>query len=132
MKKQKGTTLIEALVAITVIVIGLLALYSAIISGMTINLKAKHKAIAYNIGAQEMEIIRNEDFTSLSNRTDDPFIGTITDLDKLPQGTGQLTISDYGGTSDIKQVIIKVLWQEMGQQKNITLTTLVYKEGLNQ
>ena len=129
---KKGTTLIELLIAIAVIVIGLLALYSAIVTGMTLNLKAKHRAIAYNVGAQEMEILRNTAFSSLTDRADGPYIGTVSGLTQLPTGMGQLTIQNYSGNPDIKQINIKVLWQESGQPKNITLTTLIYKEGLNQ
>jgi len=131
-KLKKGTTLVELLMALAVISIGLLALYSAIIFGMTIHLKIKHRNLAYNMGGKEMEIIRNTAFTSLSLQNEGPFIGSFPEMSQLPHGEGLLTISPYQGNGDIKQIEIKVRWQEFGEQKDIKLSTLVYKEGLNQ
>ena len=132
MKTKKGTTIVEVLVAIAVLTIGLLALYEAIISGMRFNLKAKHRSIAYNVSSQEREILRGTSFASLNNQTEGAFLGTVSGLDKLPQGVDKLTIENYEGSSDIKKITIKVQWQESKQSKEVKITTLIYKEGLNQ
>jgi prepilin-type N-terminal cleavage/methylation domain-containing protein len=128
---KKGLTLIEILVAVSITAIIVLSLYGALVYGMAINLKTKHKAIAYHAASQEMEILRNTPFSTLTNQTDGPFIGEVDDLDKLPSSLGKLTIENYGGSSDIKKVTIKVIWQEKGGQKEVQLVTLISKGGLN-
>lgn len=129
---KKGMTLIEVLVAVSITIVTLLSLYGTLTYGMAINTHTKNKTVAYNVASQEMEILRTTAFSSLSNQSAGPFIGTVQDLDKLPSSSGKLTIEDYQSDSKIKKITIQVLWRESGSQKNIKLVTLISKEGLNQ
>ena len=128
---KKGLTLVEILVAVSITAIVLLGLYGVLTYGMTINLKTKNKAVAYHIASQEMEILRDISFPTLTNQTNGPFLGTVEDLDKLPSSEGKLTITDYQGNTNIKEVTIRVLWKERGSQKEVKLVTLIGKGGLN-
>ena len=128
---KRGLTLIEILVAVSITAVTLLALYGVLTYGMRISLRTKHKTIAYHAASQEMEILRATPFSSLTNQTDGPFIGTVFDLNKLPSSQGKLTIENYEGSTEIKKVTIRVLWQEGGSQKEATLVTLISKGGLN-
>lgn len=46
-------------------------------------------------------------------------------LNSLPNGTGNITISDYLGDVNIKSISAEVQWSEKGLLKSTTLTTLI-------
>lgn len=125
-------TLVEILVALSITVVSVLALYAVFTSSMRINLHTKYKATAYHIASQEMEIIRSTAFSSLSNQNKGPFIGTVSGLEKLPSPTTELTIENYQGDSNIKKVTVDVSWQQETTSKKVNLVTLVSRQGLNQ
>lgn len=118
------------LVAISVTMIGILGLYSVFIYAINMNIASKHKSIAYHLASQEMEILRNTDYTVLNNQTEGTFLGTISGFDTLPSSSGKLTIENYGASADIKKISIKVIWQERGSQKQVDLNTLISRFGM--
>ena len=130
-KVKKGMTLVEILVALSIVVISVLALFSVFTFGITLNLHNKYKATAYHIAQQEMEIIRSNSFYDLTNQDKGNFIGTVSGLDKLPSATAELTIEDYEGNVNIKKVVVDVSWAEKTKIRTVSLVTLVSRQGLN-
>lgn len=73
-----------------------------------------------------MENLRNTAFGSL------PPSGPLadSDLSRLPGGSASLSISDYGSSSLIKDLIVTISWEESGVTKDVTLQTLISQGGI--
>lgn len=52
-------------------------------------------------------------------------------LNDLPAGQGKLTIQDYLSDPNVKEILVKVTWQEKGQNKEVNLRTLIGKYGVH-
>lgn len=52
-------------------------------------------------------------------------------LYELPQGEGYLTVEDYEGDPNIKNILVTVRWQGANKQKEIKLQTLISKYGIH-
>lgn len=129
---QSGVTFIELIIAVGVLTVGILTLYLVIIYGVSINRKSKNLALSYEIANREMETVRNTPYANLINQTDGNFYSGNTDLDKLPSGTGALTIENYQDSDEIKKIIVEVSWQELSIIKTTTIVTLATVGGINQ
>jgi len=79
---EDGFTLIEALVAMVVLTIGILSIYSMQISAIQGNSKASHVTIASNWAAERIEQIMSTPYDDL--------------LDTDGDGTGQDTVAPFG------------------------------------
>jgi len=66
-RKSRGFTLIEVLVAICILVIGMLAVLSALVTTMEQNLNNLSMDEAVRIAEQQMNQLRNTSFTGLTN-----------------------------------------------------------------
>lgn len=131
--QNKGTTFVELIIAVGVIGVALLSLILVIIYGIKVNRQAKLLTLSYEIAGKEMETLRNTPFTNLINQTNGPFYSDAnTDLAKLPNGSGNLTIRNYEGSTQIKEIIINISWDNLGQNKTTTFTTLITSGGINQ
>jgi prepilin-type N-terminal cleavage/methylation domain-containing protein len=131
-KQNRGVTFIELIIAVSVLSIGILGLYLVIIFGIGVNREAKYLALSYEIANREIETVRNTSFTDLVNQTDGNFYSGNADISKLPSGSGTLTIENYEGNDKIKEIIVKVTWQEQNTTKTTTVTTLATEGGINQ
>jgi len=132
MKKYFAFTLVEVLITVAVIAIAILALYGILTFGITMNLRTKYKTIAYHCASSEMEILRDTPFASLTIRTNGSCIGTISDLNKLPSGSCRLTIQNYTfDKPDLKQATINISWKQGTENKQVQMSTLITKGGLN-
>ena len=65
--RQRGFTLIEAIVALTVLLIGALATCSAFVVGSRFNAHSEDRTIAANIAQLKMEEIKNTYYLSIVN-----------------------------------------------------------------
>ncbi|MFH1366715.1 MAG: hypothetical protein ABIH38_01855 [Patescibacteria group bacterium] len=52
-------------------------------------------------------------------------------LNDLPSGQTKLTIQDYGGSADVKEIIAKIQWQDNNRTRQVSLTTLISKYGVH-
>lgn len=127
---QKGFTLIEMIVTIAVTSLVLVMILGTILFTIKVNLRTRHRTLAYQILEQEVEIVRNTPFENLQNQTAGVFLDTVSEVSNLPSGTGTLTIEDYAGQSTIKQVTADISWLEGDSPKTISLTTLVSRGGI--
>lgn len=122
---KRSFTIVEVLVAITVFALAMLMIFSVIIAGISINLKAKRKAIASYIAQKGMEEIRNTPFESLNSKE--------VDASGLPSGKEKWTFSPYENEpfDKIKKAEVRVEWSEGGTTKSVKYETLITNGGLN-
>lgn len=77
--KNVGYTIIESIVAIGLVGLFIL-IYSASYTAITSNQFLKHKSLAYNLAAEELEALRSTPFAKITNRTNGNFIETAYKL----------------------------------------------------
>lgn len=126
-RKASGFTLIETVISLFLII----AIITILLTTSSVQF-ASHgsnlQGVATKIASRQIETLRKTGFGQL------PASGTFADPDlaKLPQGSAQQTVTDYGSPPDpdIKQVTIQVNWVVGGAPREIRLETLIYKNGL--
>lgn len=129
--KNQGNSLIEVLVAITVIGIGLLSVYAIFTLNLRATTRANHMSTAYQLMNKKMEEVRSTEFNSLA-------VGTTTQtITSLPSGSQTTTIATYtpqGGSPDanLKKVTVQVSWQERQANQQVAESTLVTPGGINE
>jgi hypothetical protein len=117
-----GFTLLEGLIAaglLAAVVLVFLSIWIMVIAGE----RSQHLVIAHHIASKKIDILRQTDFISLpgSGPFSDP------DLNQLPGGTAELSISDYLGTPDMKQVRVTISWLESNATRTYDLYTVIAK-----
>lgn len=124
--KRSGFTLIEILIIVFII-----AILGTILLTTSGTLSQRHnsnlQSRAAKVASKEIERLRNLNFASL------PGTGSVTgdpDLSKLPSGTALRTVTNYQGSSQIKQVNVTVTWQVNGNDRQISMETLIYQYGI--
>jgi len=122
---RPGFTLVE--IIITLFVIMILSVILLTTSGtVTQRFKVNLQSTAAKIASKEVERLRNIDYASL------PPTGSVsdTDLSKLPSGAATRTVTNYQSSTAIKQVNVTVTWQVNGANKQISMETLIYQNGI--
>jgi prepilin-type N-terminal cleavage/methylation domain-containing protein len=133
MKNSRGVTLIEVLISIAVIGIAFASIYLSFVYGIKTNIKAKNLTLSNQIVNKEMESVHQIPFSDLVNQTDGAFyLDLSTDLSKLNDGHGYLTIRNFGSDTKVKEIIVEVTWTEDAITKTTTAATLVTDGGINQ
>lgn len=128
-KNQKcgtGFSLIEVIIALAVLLLAI-SIFGVALSTTPLTKTSKNQNLAYHIAAKKIEDLRNTQFASL------PPSGAFSDpaLLNLPLASANLTISNYGGSSQIKQTTVTVSWNEGGTPRSVILETLISQGGLN-
>lgn len=121
-----GFSLVEVLIALVLITFTAFIFLKATDTLGRIG-KSNDQTVAFHIASRKIENLRGGSFDSI------PSSGSFTDsqLAKLPRGTALLTIANYQGNINTKQIEAKVSWYEQSIQKQVTLTTLISKDGLH-
>ena len=124
--KNQGFTLVEVLIAIgilTVVIVGLLQLF---VYCSTLAEAAGNTTLAVNETQNKMEEIRNHNFSTLAvDYASGGTPGNTFTLTSL-NGTGTITISQFGGSSSLLQTQINVSWQNKNSRNFSTaLTSLI-------
>lgn len=120
-----GFTLVEILIFLLLAAVFATTLLSS--AGNYFKTKiVNSETIATKIASHQIEALRNTDFNSL------PLSGSFSDpeLSKLSSSSANRTISNYQSDLDIKHVIVSVSWTENSIPQNVTLETLITKNGI--
>lgn len=132
-KAQQGVSLVEIILA--VIAIAFLSLLVASLP-TSINLinKNRHASLARDIASKEIENLRKQSFSNLSNGE---HAWTDSDLYTLPGGSAVYIIEDCPiaictSGEKVKEARVKVIWVESNEQKNVELVTLIGEGGVAQ
>jgi type II secretory pathway pseudopilin PulG len=80
-RREAGLSLVELMIALVVIAIAILALFSLIVSSSQVQQETREKTLAYNAARQKIEAMRGETFTEIyarynANTGDNPTTGT--------------------------------------------------------
>ena len=107
-KSQKGISLIEVMLAISILVI-------IVLGG------AKHSRVAVHLASQKLERLRADNNISIEL----PDGETIENIPLGDVSYDQTTVTEDWGT--YKKVEVTVRWMQMGKQRNVNMTTLYAK-----
>lgn len=123
---RKGFSLIETIIALAIVLVTL-TVFGVALGSLPLTKNARNQNLAYHIAAKKIEELRNTPFALL------PPSGSFSDagLTNLEAGTGTLSITNYEGASQIKDLVVIVSWLEGGAARNINLETLISENGLN-
>ncbi|UCF05382.1 MAG: prepilin-type N-terminal cleavage/methylation domain-containing protein [bacterium] len=128
-----GMTLVEVLVGMMIFAIGLLGLSRVTFQVMRANMQSRHTVVATNLAHQRMEQIMS------STR-----YGSITEANFPDEDYGQVNggASDYAiysrsvaiadslnslGNSVLKEITVRVEWNESGRTRNVELNSSISK-----
>lgn len=125
--REKGFSLIEVLIAMTILGILLMTLISVFIYGYTALSRTKQVALATQICQEEVERIRSMSFDDIV------VLGTTFTNDKLAglyNGQGSRAVESSVG-DDIKKLTVSVAWTYRGQELSKDVVTLITRMGVN-
>jgi prepilin-type N-terminal cleavage/methylation domain-containing protein len=125
--REKGFSLIEVLIAMTILGILLMTLISVFIYGYTALSRTKQVALATQICQEEVERIRSMNFDDIV------LLGTTYTNDKLAglyNGQGMRAVENSVG-DDIKKLTVSVVWTYRGQELRKDVVTLITRMGVN-
>ena len=112
---DRGFTLIEVLVAMSVFAIGILAIYAMQINAINGNTGARKRTEALSWAANQMEILKTAPFGTLANgqaaRGAYNLNWTVNDIDL-----------DNDGANDAKVISVNVSWQDRMRQRTGNLS----------
>ncbi len=121
---NRGFTLIEVLVSVSILV-AVLAFLDAAIRSLPVIRVAAHREIALAAAAQELEQVRADTYAAL------PPSGSFSDpqLSALPDASSSIAVTSFNAGT--KQVVVTVTWQEeYFGTSTIALATLITQGGL--
>ncbi len=131
LRGKRGFTIAEVLIAIIILTICVLALYSSLHVAFNLINDIRENIIASSIIQQEMESLRKTLFVSL------PLSGQSTfsndSLSSLYNASGTIKVDQYVD-ANIVRIVIAVIWYsrlETGKQKTKRVVTLIAKNGIN-
>ena len=118
-KSKKGTSLVEAVVAISVLSIIIVGSSLLFVSGQSyIDMRGRHR-IAAELAAQKLEELKAGNYNDITEgETEESF-----SLDDLPYTRSVATETRDGGL--YKKVQVTVSWQQIGKQRNVSLATFI-------
>jgi type II secretory pathway pseudopilin PulG len=132
---NSGFTLVEAVVAISILIIGILAIMQLFPQGMRVGRISKQMSVANNLAQAKME-------EELAKHYDDIGVGIIEPKAKVDSNPSSqfyiyerqtevdLVDADLNDSSQnigLKKITVSIWWQEKEQEKNITLQRLLTK-----
>ena len=131
MKKKNGFTIIETTVAIGILAVGLLAVVQVFPFGTKMTRISRHITVANNIAQGIMD-------EELDQAYEDMPVGTSAREKVSPNPNDpfyiyekEITVEYINGDLDysttdlgMKKIIVKIYWQEQGQQKQTQLATI--------
>lgn len=136
-KNQKGFSLVEAIVFSLIVVIVITTFYKTFVSGTKVLRDARAKIAAAQVANEQLETLRNVPYESLNstkivNDKTEPKSGiefrVITDIkyvnDIFDNGDG-----DTLKPNDYKIVRVDVIWKSSGQDKKISVNTIIAPPG---
>ncbi|MEC9488786.1 MAG: type II secretion system protein [Halanaerobium sp.] len=119
--KQQGFTLIEVIVAL--VLIALIFTAFAQVFGIVINANYKSKMMnnAINLAQSELEKFKQDDFNlgTVTTGVKEGIAGTS--FEKLVE-----IEEDYQDKLNVNKVTVTIYWQEKGEEKSFSLSTIIY------
>lgn len=125
--KETGFSLIEVLIAMSVLTVMALSLIGVLVHGLNLLARTKQVILATQICQEQIESIRNKPFDAVAN------LGPTYANDKLSallDGQGTQAIESSVG-SDIRKLTVSVAWNFHGQAMRKDVVTLITRAGID-
>jgi hypothetical protein len=125
---------------ISLLAIGMTGVFCLMAVGTDMNINTREQMLAYQAANAQMDFLRQQPYTTLTNVTNSSF-GTTSGavgyqaLTQLANSQGFYTIVNYNtGTDIVKQLTVTVNWSRKSSSRNrtVTVSTLASKVGLNE
>ena len=134
-KSQKGVSLIESLLVISVVSI-VVVLLANLPNAMNLINKSGHLSLAREIAAKQIEKKRSINYLNLVNGEAEITAGEDPRINSLPGGGGQVLVEDCDisvctQNEDVKQITVTINWKDNSKDQIFTLKTFIGEGGLN-
>lgn len=130
MSKRSGFTLIEQLVAATVMLVVFIAVTQAFIGIGVVNNRSNAQTQAVELMQQKLEVLRNTPYNNLPVGTTD-FTTEMDTFDSLKSPrTATITVTEVT-PSILKRVDISLSYTQSGRTRTVGTTTLIGLRGIN-
>lgn len=129
MRKFSGYTLIETLISIFFLAFCILFIISIFPTASTATKQAENLQIASSIAHQEMEVINNTYFSSISNFSGSYlYSGYRNGVNHTQNYIYNVTVSNISST--LKDVVINITWAELKKpNQSLNIETLIYNRS---
>lgn len=132
-EESAGFTLVEVIVATTLIVaiaVGILPLF---INSIAVNAEVKRKQIALKFAETKIEEYRTKSFGEILVAQPDPETDPAEtfSVPPLTSSKGEVFIYNYDLNDEIKEIKVEVTWQGRRGETNLDMSTLIGQKGLN-
>jgi prepilin-type N-terminal cleavage/methylation domain-containing protein len=116
---ERGVTLLELLVAITIFTLVMAGVAASVGSGLDLSRTNRHRSVAANLASEEMDVVRSSNFMTLAPRTvvrtiDDIDYDVRRDLTWVSKSATNGPCDGSGGTPQVLRVQVTVRWPDMG------------------
>jgi type IV pilus assembly protein PilV len=115
MHNSKGFTLVEIMVAISILAIALLGLISVTVMIIKSNTFSKSMTTATTLANDKMEQLKKTSYASLSSGTDT----------EAPIYTRIWTVTQDSPSTGMKTVVVTVQWNWLGITRNVTTNSII-------
>lgn len=126
---EAGFTIVELLVAIAIIGITVGSLTSMFISIRNVQQQTVYADTATRAAQREIETLRNDNYSSLTPGQTIDFTSQLPS-DMPPGSSGSVKVSQPA--TDLRRVDVTVTYKSDGNQRNITLSSLIGVIGITQ
>jgi type IV pilus assembly protein PilV len=125
LKSESGVTLIEILIAVTILAIGLLGVAGLQVTAIKGNSHGNTISQATAIAEEQVEIIRNMDYSEVTFDPN-PFVENNVDGTIYTRTT---EVENNTPLTDLKRVTVTVTWSSGSKNRQVQLRTIVANEG---
>ena len=122
---EEGFTLLEVLIAITILALMMLALYHSAATIMIRNIGNTLRDDCIKVANEEIYRLRNVPFSNLSSGSRN-VVRTVRNFTQT--FTIKTDVSDFAGSSSARLVEVTVSWNYHGVAHNCTLSTVISEE----
>lgn len=129
-RHPKGFTLVEQVIAATVLLLVFVSATQAFITIGTINNRANAQTQAIELMQQKLEVIRNTPYANLPVGTTD-FSSSLSAFPALKSPSSATIVVTETDPGILKRVEITISYTQSGIAKKVQTTTLVGVRGLN-
>jgi len=123
---EKGLTMIETLIATTLIVFASTSVMSLFIAGYKYVTISEQIVTATNVARTKIEWIRHTEFEEITNTFP---AGSSVTIDALSEGQCHVTYPDGIGVDPLN-ILVTVNWTERETPHTVTLSTLITNTNL--
>jgi hypothetical protein len=127
---ERGVTLLELVVAITLLALMMAGIAASVGGGLDLSRNNRHRSVAANLAAEEMDVVRSSDFMTLAPRTVAQAVDGVDyevrrDLTWVEKSATNGPCDGSGGTPQVLRVDVKVTWPDMSGVPPVRSHTLL-------